>query len=268
MVPQQAHSQLQSQQQQAHSQQMSQQQSHAQGTPPLMTSQQAHAVAAAAASRIYHPSAGPQRSQPNPLINFSTGTSTPLTLPPNQASKNQRKLSVAMRTKKQTNITARTILESSTKRKPVQPPKTKRDGPLVKPLGQDISRRLVLAEAVAQKTVNGMITDELKEEEYRTSLYLDAGLIGIKPDEISKLTMEGKTEFQIVEKCYSQLKNSIAPAGDDVLEQRKRKATQSIIQKAKVPKFPELGPNEEPLNTTACTLKQQAIAEALLAIGA
>jgi hypothetical protein len=64
------------------------------------------------------------------------------------------------------------------------------------------------------------------------------------------------------------LKNSIAPAGDDVLEQRKRMATQSIIQKAKVPKFPELGPNEEPLKTTACTLKQQAISEALSAIGA
>jgi hypothetical protein len=159
-------------------------------------------------------------------------------------------------------------MESSSRRKNGGQQKiTKRDGPQAKALNVDVSRRLVLAENVAQKTMNGMITDELKEEEHRTSLYLDAGLLGIKPEVISKLTSEGKTEFQIVEKCYSQLKESMAPV-DDVKEQRKRKATQSILQKAKVPKFPALGPHEEPLNTTACTLRLSSVIESLSSIGA
>ena len=177
---------------------------------------------------------------------FSTSTATRVKNPPSAT------------------VTTRNVMDSSARRKSTN--KTKKEGLHCTPLSNDVTRRLALAEAVAQKTVNGMITDELKEEEYRTSLYLDAGVMGINPEDISKLTREGKTEFQIIERCYSQLKDSIAPA--DHLEMRKRKVTQIIIEKAKVPKFPALGPNEDPLKTTSCTLKQGTINDALLAIGA
>jgi len=229
-----------------------------------MTPQHLHAVAAA--GRPY-PTTMPQRHVGPPHANYSNVPNPPSQQPPPAM---QRRLSIStIKARKQANnATARTIMESSSRRKNGGQQKiTKRDGPQAKALNVDVSRRLVLAENVAQKTMNGMITDELKEEEHRTSLYLDAGLLGIKPEVISKLTSEGKTEFQIVEKCYSQLKESMAPV-DDVKEQRKRKATQSILQKAKVPKFPALGPHEEPLNTTACTLRLSSVIESLSSIGA
>jgi len=68
----------------------------------------------------------------------------------------------------------------------------------------DYIRRLDLAEAMAQRTMNGTITEEQKNEEYRISLYLDAGLLGISPSDLAKGISEGKTESDIVEEIYNK----------------------------------------------------------------
>ena len=72
-------------------------------------------------------------------------------------------------------------------------------------LPHDCARRLALAEAVAQKTVNGTLPDNLKVEEYRVSLYLDAGLLGIDPSNIARSLANGQTESEIVEQSYKKL---------------------------------------------------------------
>jgi hypothetical protein len=73
-----------------------------------------------------------------------------------------------------------------------------------RPLSYDCLRRLDLAEMVAQKTVNGTISDTLKAEEYRVSLYLDAGLLNIQPTEIKQYLSQGLTESDIVEEFYQR----------------------------------------------------------------
>jgi hypothetical protein len=83
--------------------------------------------------------------------------------------------------------------------------KNETDGPAVPPLPHNCSRRLVLAEVVAQKTVNGTITDDMKAEEYRISLYMDAGLLNIDPKEIVRSLAKGETESDVVEKAYGKL---------------------------------------------------------------
>lgn len=72
-------------------------------------------------------------------------------------------------------------------------------------LPHDCARRLALAEAVAQKTVNGTLPDNLKAEDYRLSLYLDAGLLGIDPADIARSLAHGQTESDIVEESYKKL---------------------------------------------------------------
>jgi hypothetical protein len=72
-------------------------------------------------------------------------------------------------------------------------------------LPHDCARRLALAEAVAQKTVNGTLPDYLKAEEFRVSLYLDAGLLGIDPADIARSLAHGQTESDIVEESYKKL---------------------------------------------------------------
>jgi hypothetical protein len=74
----------------------------------------------------------------------------------------------------------------------------------MRPLSYDCLRRLELAEMVAQKTVNGTISDALKAEEYRVSLYLDAGLLNIKPSEILRYLSQGLTESDVVEEFYQK----------------------------------------------------------------
>lgn len=115
-------------------------------------------------------------------------------------------------------------------------------------LPHDCSRRLVLAEVVAQKTVNGTITEDMKAEEYRISLYMDAGLLNIDPKDIARSLAKGETESDVVEKAYEKL-----------CEKRKRDDLLPPCRKA--PKttgaFAALG-----------ALTQKGIHEALAAIGA
>lgn len=68
----------------------------------------------------------------------------------------------------------------------------------------DCVRRLNLAEILAKKTANGTVTDEQKNEEYRVSLYMDAGLLGIEPCDLVKGLSEGKTESDLVEERYDR----------------------------------------------------------------
>jgi len=68
----------------------------------------------------------------------------------------------------------------------------------------DCIRRLDLAETMAQRTVNGTITEQQKDEEYRISLYMDAGLLGISPSQLVQALSNGKTESDLVEESYSK----------------------------------------------------------------
>lgn len=69
----------------------------------------------------------------------------------------------------------------------------------------DCKRRLMLAETVAQETARGTISELLKAEEYRISLYMDAGLLNIDPSEISRYLANGKTESDVVEGAYKKI---------------------------------------------------------------
>lgn len=72
----------------------------------------------------------------------------------------------------------------------------------------DCTRRLMLAETVAQETARGTITEMLKAEEYRISLYLDAGLFNIDPGDMARYLASGKSESDIVEEAYNRLANN------------------------------------------------------------
>jgi len=71
-------------------------------------------------------------------------------------------------------------------------------GPLPPPLTEDMARRLVLAETVSQKTANGTITPDLIKAEEKAAFYLEAGLLGIDPDEMAHLLAKGHTEEEVV----------------------------------------------------------------------
>mmetsp|Transcript_25249 Transcript_25249/g.35604 ORF Transcript_25249/g.35604 Transcript_25249/m.35604 type:complete len:652 (+) Transcript_25249:309-2264(+) len=71
-------------------------------------------------------------------------------------------------------------------------------GPLPPPLTEDMARRLVLAETVSQKTANGTVTPDLIKAEEKAALYLEAGLLGIDPDELAGFLAKGHTEEEIV----------------------------------------------------------------------
>ncbi len=87
--------------------------------------------------------------------------------------------------------------------------KSIRNGPLLgSQLAHDCARRLMLAETIAQETARGTITELLKAEEYRISLYLDAGLFNIDPVDIARCLASGKSESDIVEEAYARLANS------------------------------------------------------------
>lgn len=66
--------------------------------------------------------------------------------------------------------------------------------------------RLVFAETLAQRTVQGTVTEEMKAEEKRMGLYLDAGLLGIDLGEVAAKRAMGQTEEEIVEEAYNRLK--------------------------------------------------------------
>jgi len=73
-------------------------------------------------------------------------------------------------------------------------------------LPNDLVNRLVLAETLAQRTVQGTVTEAMKAEEERMGLYLDAGLLGIDLGEIAEKRARGQSEDSIVEEYYEKLK--------------------------------------------------------------
>ena len=78
--------------------------------------------------------------------------------------------------------------------------------PSLAPLSNDLAHRLVLAETIAQRTLNGSVTEELTAEEKRMGLYLDAGLLGIDLGEMAERLSRGQTEESVVEDCFNRLK--------------------------------------------------------------
>lgn len=73
-------------------------------------------------------------------------------------------------------------------------------------LSNDHVQRLVFAETLAQRTAQGTATDEMKAEEQRMGLYLDAGLLGMDLKEIARKRAMGQTEQSIIDECYERLK--------------------------------------------------------------
>lgn len=138
----------------------------------------------------------------------------------------------------------------------------KKDSHQAPPLSHDNARRLVLAETIAQKTVNRTITGELKATEKRVSLYLDAGLLGIAPNDMARHMVEGYTEAEIVEHYYKKSKGDKTSSldgkrmtpeeadddGDNYSNKRPRVSPESLAGVA--------------------TLTEKSIQDALIAIGA
>ena len=62
------------------------------------------------------------------------------------------------------------------------------------------------AETMAQRTVLGTVTNELKAQEKRMGLYLDAGLLGIDYDEMTERRKGGQSEESILEEYYAKLR--------------------------------------------------------------
>lgn len=71
---------------------------------------------------------------------------------------------------------------------------------------KDLVERLVCAETMAQRTVLGTVTNELKAQEKRMGLYLDAGLLGIDHDEMTEKRKGGQLEESILEEYYAKLR--------------------------------------------------------------
>lgn len=132
----------------------------------------------------------------------------------------------------------------------------RKDAPTAAPLPHDCARRLVLAETVAQKTVNGTITDELKSEEYRIGLYMDAGLLGILPSELVVALTQGRTESEVVEEKYEQ---ALLLVGNN--NNNKRKRDEILPPCRRVPK------TKGALEALGA-LTMRGIDEALIAVGA
>ena len=131
------------------------------------------------------------------------------------------------------------------------------------PLSQDTVRRLGLAEAVAQKTANGTITAELQEAEQRVNLYLDAGLLGIPPEEMARQMVQGRTEQEIVEQYYKKIQEGTdrAPRGSS-RGKRKIPGRDVGVEHTKRVKV------DSAALAGVATLTEKSIQEALVAIGA
>jgi hypothetical protein len=71
---------------------------------------------------------------------------------------------------------------------------------------KDLVERLVSAETMAQRTVQGTVTDALKAEEKRKGLYLDAGLLGIDLREMMERRKGGQSEESIIEEYFAKLR--------------------------------------------------------------
>jgi hypothetical protein len=127
--------------------------------------------------------------------------------------------------------------------------------PSLSPLSDDLAHRLVLAEAMAQRTLNGSVTEELKAEEKRMNLYLDAGLLGIDLSEMSERMAKGETEESIVQDGFSVLKLK----GRKPSEKRRAATLATPAKKRKLAAAPVKG---------GLTIQDKAIQDALVAIGA
>jgi hypothetical protein len=128
--------------------------------------------------------------------------------------------------------------------------------PSLSSLSDDLAHRLVLAETMAQRTLNGSVTEELRAEEKRMNLYLDAGLLGIDLGEMSERIAKGETEESIVQDGFSLLKLK----GRKPSEKRQGAtlATPAKKQKLAAPAAVKGG----------FTFQDKAIQDALVAIGA
>lgn len=73
-------------------------------------------------------------------------------------------------------------------------------------LKDDLVHRLVLAETLAQRTVQGTVTEAMKVQEKRLGLYVDAGLLGIDLGVMAEKRARGQMEESIVEEYYENLK--------------------------------------------------------------
>lgn len=80
---------------------------------------------------------------------------------------------------------------------------------------EDLVERLVFAETMAQRTVQGTVTNALKAEEKRMSLYLDAGLLGIDYDEMMERRKSGQSEECILEEHSAKLRRKRDPDDND-----------------------------------------------------
>jgi hypothetical protein len=78
--------------------------------------------------------------------------------------------------------------------------------PSLAPLSNDLAHRLVFAETLAQRTLNGSVTEQLKAEAKRMDLYLDAGLLGIDLGEMAERLSRSEAEASIVEDYFNKLK--------------------------------------------------------------
>jgi hypothetical protein len=94
---------------------------------------------------------------------------------------------------------------------------------------KDFVERLVIAETLAQRAVQGTLTISLKAKEKRMGLYLDAGLLGVDFGEMTERRKRGQTEESIVEEYYDKLKRK--RNGDD---KKLRAAKEPAIKKQKV----------------------------------
>lgn len=127
--------------------------------------------------------------------------------------------------------------------------------PSLSPLSDDLAHRLVLAETMAQRTLNGSVTEELKAEEKRLNLYLDAGLLGIDLSEIFERIAKGETEESVVQDGFNLLKLK----GRKPSEKRRSATLSTPAKKRKLAAAPVEG---------GLTFQDKAVQDALVAIGA
>lgn len=99
-------------------------------------------------------------------------------------------------------------------------------------LPDDLVNRLVLAETLAQRTVQGAVTQVMKREEKRTGLYLDAGLLGIDLGELAAKRAGGQSEQSIIDECYERLKLKSDKENDG--ERNGRSTSEPVYKKARL----------------------------------
>lgn len=126
--------------------------------------------------------------------------------------------------------------------------------PSLAPLSNDLAHRLVIAETVAQRTLNGSVTEELMAEEKRMGLYLDAGLLGIDLGEMAERLSKGQKEESIVEDCFNKLKARGREASG-------KRRDETLPAPAKKPRVAVAG-------KSGSLFREKDIQDALVAIGA